>query len=366
VKPLITMFAMLALVPDAATASSRIKDIAFVQNSRDNQLIGYGLVIGLQGTGDGMRNSPFTEQSVRAMLENLGISTEIGRSRTKNVAAVIVTATLPPFARTGGRIDVTVSSLGDATSLAGGTLVETPLKAANNQIYAVAQGGLIASGFQASGQAEKVTQGVPTSARVPNGAIVEREVKQLTNDEDAYTFILHNPDFSTAVAVADSINNFTQRVYGKSLAAEQDSRAIIVRRPAKVSSARFIAQLEKLSVDTEAPARVLVDERTGTIVIGADVRVSQVAVSHGALSVRVSELPTVSQPAPFSGGETIVQPATVVDAATADSSLSLVKGVNLQTLVDGLNRMGAKPADTIAILQAIKSAGALQAELVSQ
>ena len=350
----------------AAFPQSRIKDIAFVQNSRDNQLIGYGLVIGLQGTGDGTRNSPFTEQSVRAMLENLGISTAVGSARTKNVAAVIVTANLPPYSRSGTRIDVTVSSLGDATSLAGGTLIETQLRAANNEVYAIAQGGLIVSGFQAAGQAEKITQGVPTGGRVPNGAIVEREVRQMTNSETEYTFLLHNPDFSTAVAVADSINEFTQATYGKALAIEQDSRAVVVKRPGKVSSARFISQLEKLSVDTEAPARVLVDERTGTIVIGADVRVSKVAVSHGALTVRVTELPSVSQPAPFSGGQTTVQPSTMIDAAPGDGSLTLVDGVSLQTLVDGLNRMGAKPADMIAILQAIKSAGALQAELVSQ
>ena len=357
---------MVLAVTAQTLPSSRIKDIAIVQNSRDNQLIGYGLVIGLQGTGDGFRNSPFTEQSVRAMLENLGISTAVGSARTKNVAAVIVTATLPPYARSGSRIDVSVASLGDATSLAGGTLIETQLKGANNEIYAVAQGSLIVSGFQATGQAEKVTQGVPTSGRVPNGAIVERDIRQLNNRETEYTFILHNPDFSTAVSVADSINAFTKANYHKALAAEQDSRSVVVRRPEKVSSARFIAQIENLNVDTATPARVLVDERTGTIVIGADVRVSTVAVSHGALTVRVTELPTVSQPAPFSNGETTVQPSTLVEATPGDSSLTLVDGVDLQTLVSGLNRMGAKPSDTIAILQAIKSAGALQAELVSQ
>ena len=356
----------LAAANASALGQSRIKDVAFVQNARDNQLIGYGLVIGLQGTGDGLRNSPFTEQSIRAMLENLGISTENGRSRTKNVAAVIVTATLPPFSRTGSRIDVTVSSLGDATSLAGGTLIETPLRAANNQIYAVAQGGLIVSGFQALGQAEKVSQGVPTAGRVPNGAIVEREVMQMSGDETAYTFLLHNPDFSTAVAVADSINSFTQAEYGKALAMEQDSRAIKVTRPPNVSSARFLSQLERLTVEPETPARVLVDERTGTIVIGADVRVSKVAVSHGALTIRVTELPTVSQPAPFSKGETAIQQATTIETAQGESTLAVVDGVSLESLVEGLNRMGAKPADTIAILQAIKSAGALQAELVSQ
>ncbi len=347
-------------------AASRIKDIAFVQNSRDNQLIGYGLVIGLQGTGDGFRNSPFTEQSVRAMLENLGISTAVGSARTKNVAAVIVTATLPPYARSGARIDVSVSSLGDSTSLAGGTLIETQMRGADNEVYAVAQGGLIVSGFQAAGQAETVTQGVPTAGRVPNGAIIERNLIQLNNTETELTFLLHNPDFSTSVDMAAAMNEFTRATYGKALATAQDARAVVVKRPEKVSSARFIAEMEKLEVETETPARVVVDERTGTIVIGADVKVSKVAVSHGALTVRVTELPTVSQPAPFSDGQTTTVPSTNIDVAPGDSSLTLVDGVDLETLVDGLNRMGAKPAEIIAILQSIKSAGALQAELVSQ
>lgn len=358
---------LLAIVSaQPAWCGSRVKDIAYVQNSRDNQLIGYGLVIGVQGTGDGLRNSPFTEQSVRAMLDNLGIGSENGKARTRNVAAVIVTATLPPFARSGTRIDVSVSSLGDATSLAGGILVETPLRAANNQIYAVAQGGLIVSGFQAAGEAETVTQGVPTVGRIPNGAIVEREVAQLAKDESELLFLLHNPDFTTSIAVTDAINAFTQEKYGVQLAKEIDSRSILVTRPKQVSPARFIAQIETLPVETETPARVLVDERTGTIVIGANVRVSTVAVSHGALNVRVTEAPTVSQPEPFSQGETTTVPATIVDAATDPSTLTVIDGVDLQTLIDGLNRLGAKPSDTIAILQAIKSAGALNAQLVLQ
>jgi flagellar P-ring protein FlgI len=201
---------------------------------------------------------------------------------------------------------------------------------------------------------------------VPNGAIVEREVRQMSDDQREFTFLLHNPDFSTAVAVADSINAFTKHTYGSALAAEVDARSVVVRKPDRVTSTRFISQLERLNVETEAPARVLVDERTGTIVIGSEVKVSAVAVSHGALTVRVSELPTVSQPAAFSEGQTKTLPSTIIDAVPGDSSLSMIEGVDLQTLVDGLNRMGAKPSDTIAILQAIKSAGALQAELVSQ
>jgi len=207
---------------------TRLKDIASLQSSRDNQLVGYGLVIGLQGTGDGLRNSPFTEQSMRAMLENLGISTEGGQSRSKNVAAVIVTASMPPFVRPGARIDVTVSSMGDATSLKGGTLVMTPLRAPDGEIYAVAQGPLIVTGFNAQGQAESVTQGVPTSGRVPNGAIIEREVPATFNNDTTLTLQLFNPDYSTAVRVTDAINNYSRSRFGKRVAQEQDSRTVLI------------------------------------------------------------------------------------------------------------------------------------------
>src|SRR6185312_10358069 len=224
--------------------ASRIKDIAQLQSARDNQLVGYGLVIGLAGTGDSLRNSPFTEQSIRAMLENLGIATEGGQARAKNVAAVIVTANLPPFVQSGARIDVNVSSLGDSTSLNGGTLVMTPLKAADGQIYAVAQGSVSVSGFAAQGQAETLTQGVPTAGRVANGAIVEREVTADFNSTPKLTLQLINPDFSTAVRVADAINAYTKRRFGKRLAHEQDSRTILIDKPARISTARFYAELE--------------------------------------------------------------------------------------------------------------------------
>lgn len=357
---------LLTLVPATALAASRVKDIAVLQSVRDNQLIGYGLVIGLQGTGDGLRNSPFTEQSLRSMLDVLGVPIENGRTRSKNVAAVIVTANLPPFARAGARIDVTVSSLGDATSLSGGTLVMTPMRGANGEIFAVAQGPLIVSGFQAAGQAEKVTEGVPTAGRIPNGAIVEREIKADFADMKSLTLQLRNPDFSTAIAVTDAINAFSRDHYKTTLAQEQDSRSITIRLPAKVSPTRFFAQIENLTVNTQAPARVVMDERTGTIVIGEDVRVSRVAISHGTLSVRVTEAPEVVQPNPFSRGETAVQPNTFVDVNQSGGTVTTVDGVDLQSLVDGLNRLGVRPTDIIAILQAIKSAGALQADLVMQ
>ena len=350
----------------ADLVQTRIKDIAQLQSTRDNQLVGYGLVIGLQGSGDSLRNSPFTEQSIRAMLENLGIATEGGQARARNVAAVIVTANLPPFVQNGTRIDVSVSSMGDATSLAGGTLIMTPLKAADGEIYAVAQGSVFVSGFNAQGQAEKVTQGVPTAGRVPNGAIVEREVKARFQDESVMTLQLRNADFSTAVRITDAINDYSSHRFGRRVASEVDSRTVSLSKPSGISAARFYAELENLVVKTDAPARVVVDERTGTIVIGNEVRISRVAISHGTLTVRISEMPRIVQPEPFSRGQTAVEDYTVIQADRGDSKVAVLDGPDLQTLVSGLNRLGVKPDGIIAILQGIKSAGALQAELFVQ
>ncbi len=353
-------------LPPRTGPVSRIKDIATLQTARDNQLIGYGLVIGLQGSGDGLRNSPFTEQSIRAMLQNLGIAMEGGQARAKNVAAVIVTANLPPFVQSGSRIDVSVSSLGDASSLQGGTLVMTPLRAPDGEIYAVAQGPVFVSGFSAQGDAETLTKGVPTSGRVPSGAIVERQVDARFNDDTVLTMQLRNADFSTAIRVTDTINGYTSSRFGMRTASEQDSRTILINRPKSVSAARFVAELENLLVETDTPAKVVVDERTGTIVIGQDVKISQVAVSHGQLTVRITEQPEIVQPAPFSRGETAEEPSTVIDAQQDGGQVAMLNGPDLQTLVAGLNRIGVKPDGIIAILQGIKSAGALQAELVLQ
>ncbi|MEO5756641.1 MAG: flagellar basal body P-ring protein FlgI [Mesorhizobium sp.] len=346
--------------------ASRIKDIAQLQSSRDNQLVGYGLVIGLAGSGDSLRNSPFTEQSIRAMLENLGIATEGGSARAKNVAAVIVTANMPPYVQSGARIDIDVSSMGDATSLAGGTLIMTPLKAADGEIYAVGQGSVIVSGFTAKGQAETLTQGVPTAGRVPNGAIVERAVQAELDDQATLTLQLRNPDFSTAVRIADAVNDYTSQRFGMRVAAERDARTVQIRRPKNVSAARFYAEIENLVVESDTPARVVIDERTGTIVIGNDVKISRVAISHGTLTVRITEAPRVVQPEPFSKGETAVEPFTAIDASRPDARVAVLDGPDLQTLVSGLNRLGVKPDGIIAILQGIKSAGALQADLVLQ
>lgn len=350
----------------AAHAASRIKDIASLQAARDNQLIGYGLVVGLQGTGDSLRNSPFTEQSMRAMLQNLGISTEGGATRSNNIAAVIVTSNLPPFASTGSRIDVSVASLGDATSLRGGTLVMTSLSGADGQIYAVAQGSVVVSGVTAAGDAASIQQGVTTAGRLPGGATIEREIPARFKEVDGLVFQLRNPDFTTAVGIADVINAYSGSRYGQPIAEARDSSTIGVRKPASADLARLMSELEGLIVETDTPARVVVNERTGTIVIGNDVRVSKVAVSHGTLTVKVNETPTVVQPAPFSRGVTAIEPLTDITAGVDGGQVAIINGPDLRTLVAGLNSIGVKPDGIIAILQGIKSAGALQAELVLQ
>jgi flagellar P-ring protein FlgI len=334
----------------AAAVASRIKDIASLQSGRDNQLIGYGLVVGLQGTGDGLRSSPFTDQSLRAMLQNLGISTQGGQSSARNVAAVMVSATLPPFASPGSRIDVSVSSL----------------TGADGQIYSVAQGAVVVSGFTAQGNAASVTEGVTTAGRIPNGAIIERQLPSRFMDAVNLVFQLRNPDFSTAVRVSDVINAYAGKRFGGPIAQAQDSQEIVVEKPKTVELARLMADIENLIVETDTPAKVVVNERTGTIVIGADVRVSKVAVSYGTLTVQVTESPQVIQPLPFSDGTTETQQQTDILASKSGGPVAILDGPNLRTLVAGLNSIGVKPDGIIAILQGIKSAGALQAELVLQ
>ncbi len=347
-------------------AGTRVKDITTVQGVRSNQLVGYGLVVGLNGTGDSLRNSPFTEQALQSMLDQMGINVRSANPRTRNIAAVLITAELPPFAGRGSRIDVTVSSLGDATSLRGGSLVLTPLSGADSAIYAVAQGPVNVTGFQAKGQAELVAQNVPTTGRVPNGALVEREVALPLDNEQALVLELRNPDFNTAVNIADSINGYTRQRYGLKAAVEKDLRTIALRRPGDVTAARFLAEIGELVTQADGPARVVIDERTGTVVIGNDVQISTVAVSQGNLTVRVTESPQVSQPLPFSEGETVVTPETFVSVNQEGANLAIMGGTKLNELVRGLNMMGLPPTGIIAILQAIKSAGALQAELVVQ
>jgi flagellar P-ring protein FlgI len=355
-----------AALADAFGGGVRIKDVTSLKGMRSNQLVGYGLVLGLPGTGDTMRNSPFTEQSLRSMLDRMGVNVHDNTLRARNVAAVVVTAELPPFAGRGSRIDVTVSSLGDARALTGGTLVITPLMGADGHIYAVAQGPVAVSGFEARGEAETVSQGVPTAGRVPNGALIERELPDQFRDMRSFILELKNPDFRTAVRIADAINLHAQHRYGRRGAIERDFRSVFLEKPDQVSAMRFLAEIGDLVITPDTPARVVVDERTGTVVIGQNVQISTVAVTHGNITVRINEQPVAAQPAPFSLGETVVLPDTRIDLREPSGQLAIVEGANLQVLVRGLNQIGLKPMGIIAILQAIKSAGALQAELVVQ
>ncbi|MBB3935572.1 flagellar basal body P-ring protein FlgI [Aureimonas phyllosphaerae] len=355
------------IVPRARQSGGvRIKDVTTIKGVRDNQLVGYGLVIGLQGSGDSLRNSPFTEQSLQSMLDRMGVNVRGANPRTRNVAAVIVTADLPAFAGIGSRIDVSVSSLGDASSLMGGTLVMTPLYGPDGEIYAVGQGALAVSGFSSEGTNESLTQGTPTTGRIAGGALIEREVPRATVDTPNITMELRNPDYRTAIRVVDAINSFAVRSYGKPVAREQDFRTISLTRPAKMSSTRFIADVGDLMIEPDTAARVVIDERTGTVVIGKDVQISTVAVTHGSLTVRITDIPNVSQPAPFSEGQTVVTADTTVNAEQGGGNLAIVQGANLDSVVRGLNRLGLKPTGIIAILQAIKTAGAMQAEIVVQ
>jgi len=354
---------LLAPACGPALALSRVKDLASIEGVRQNQLVGYGIVVGLNGTGDTLNNIPFTKQSLQAMLERLGVNTRGATMRTQNLAAVMVTASLPPFAAQGTRIDVTVSSLGDAKSLQGGTLLVTPLLGADGEVYALAQGSVAIAGFSAEGDAAKITRGVPTNGRISNGANIEREIAFKLNDARALRLSLRNPDFTTSKRIAAAINDFM----GADTAEPTDPATVTIQIPAKYNGnmIRLITEVEQLKVEPDQTARVVVDERSGIIVMGRDVRVSTVAIAQGNLTVTISEQPQVSQPAPLSNGRTTVVPRTSVKVDTGDGNkLALVKeGVSLRELVDGLNALGVGPRDLISILQAIKTAGALQADI---
>jgi flagellar P-ring protein precursor FlgI len=362
--------AVAALLAGLATAWSaeytRIKDISSVVGVRENQLIGYGLVVGLQGTGDSMRNAPFTQQSMQAMLDRMGVNVLDNALRVRNVASVVVTATLPPFANIGSEIDVTISSIGDAVSLRGGTLLMTPLSGADGQVYATAQGAVTDTGVAASGAAASVSQGVATGGRIPNGALIERQLPGTLADLGTMVIELYNPDFTTATMIADTINAYTSERFGMALARERDMRSVTVQRPQNVSAARFLDEIGQLPIEPDMAARIVINERTGTVVIGQDVRISTVAVTHGNITIRVYETPEVSQPFPKSRGATVVVPRTDIVTEEQEGHIATIGGTSLQTLVDGLNQIGLKPSDVIAILQAVKTAGALQAELIVQ
>lgn len=338
----------------------RVKDIAHVDGVRDNQLTGYGLVVGLAKTGDSDKTL-FTVQSIASMLKSFGVTVSATEMEVKNVAAVMVTATLPPFLRSGNTIDVTVSSLGDAKSLQGGTLLMTPLKAGNGNIYAVAQGPISIGGFSVSSGGSSAGKNFSTVGRVPNGALVEREVPTAITDGTSLNLVLNQPDFTTASRVAGAIND---RFGG--IAGAKDAATITVGVPGHYMGniVGFVAALEDLSVTPDAIAKVVINERTGTIVMGSDVGISEVAVAHGNLQIRIQSGTEVSQPGPFSHGSTVVTPSTDIKVEEQPASMMVLpSSTNVGDVVRALNSVGATPRDIIAILQAIKSAGALHAEL---
>ena len=362
-RPLALAGALIAAAGTAAAVEVRIKDIADFEGIRDNMLVGYGIVVGLDGTGDNLRNSAFTESSLVSMLERLGVNTRGTDLKTNNVAAVMVTGTLPAFARQGSRMDVGVSAMGDADSLRGGTLLVTPLMGADGEVYAVAQGQLATGGFTAAGEAERVTRNVPTQARIPSGAIIEREVDFELDRLDEVRLSLRNPDLTTSARVAERING----ALGERVATALDPGTVRLTVPARagMGTAGLLTRIEQLRVEPDQPARVVLDETNGIIVMGRDVRISEVAVAQGNLTVRITETPLVSQPNAFGDGETVAVPRTRVEVNEETDSRMVVmrEAVTLDDLVGGLNALGVGPRDLISILQSIRAAGALQAEL---
>ncbi|WP_246047805.1 flagellar basal body P-ring protein FlgI [Hankyongella ginsenosidimutans] len=348
----------------SAVAASRIKDIVDFENVRENQLVGYGLVVGLKGTGDSVRKAPFTEASLKAMLERLGVNVRDVNIDPDNVAAVSVTATLPPFARKGSHIDVQISAIGDAENLQGGTLLVTPLVGLDGEVYAVAQGSVAVSGFEARGAGQSVSRGVTTAARIAGGGIVEREVAFNFNGQQGVKLALKNPDFTTARRIAAAINE----AKGGAIATALDPTTVQVIRPVEdqAGMVALLGDIEQLPIKVDQPARVVVDEASGTIVMGADVKISEVAIAQGNLTIRITETPQVSQPNALSQtGQTQVVPRTSIDVDEGKGNkLALLRsGVSLRELVDGLNALGVGPRDLITILLALKTAGALQAEV---
>lgn len=361
IKVLFSFLVILSLIPIPEPSEAvRIKDMAYVQGVRPNELIGYGLVVGLNGTGD-KSSTVFTIQSLTNMLEWMGVKISPNATKVSNVAAVIVTATLPPFAKPGNRIDVTVSSIGDAKSLEGGILLATPLRGMDGEIYAVAQGPIIVGGFQAQGQAGSVQKNHVTVGRIPNGAIVERQIQNKVLDKDSILITLKVPDFTNATRIADEIN----RIF-KDSAKPKDAGSVVITIPEELRSTpvKFLSMVENLRVEPDSYAKVVVNEKTGTVVIGENVRISTVAISHGNLTIQIKEKYEVSQPMPLSRGQTVVTPETTIKVEEEKGRFFLLEGgVTIKELVSALNAIGASARDIIVILQTLKAHGALQAEL---
>ncbi len=351
---------LMILAGIAPAHAVRLKDIANFSGVRNNELVGYGLVVGLSGTGDG-NTSEFTMRSMANMLEKMGVSVNPATLKPKNVAAVMVTAKMPASARPGSGLDVTISSMGDAKSLLGGVLLLTPLRGLDGRVYAVAQGSLTLGGYSAEGQAAQAQKNITTVARIPNGATVEREVGFQFNKQEFLTINLSGQDFGTTMQVVGRINSAVGGQFAKAL----DGSTIQLAIPPKFhgNMVPLVASLENLDISPDSRARVVVDEKTGTVVLGGNVRLNKVAVAHGNLQIVVSETPNVSQPGAFSGGTTQVTPQTNVKVKEQNNRLLLMEGATLQELVDGLNSVGATPRDLISILRTLKTAGSLHADL---
>ena len=361
---LILVIAASVLMVPANAANVRLKDVVEFEGIRDNPLVGYGLVVGLQGSGDTLGNSPFTQQSLEAMLERLGVNTRDQNINTQNVAAVMVTADLPAFARQGSRIDVVVNSLGDAESLLGGTLLVTPLLGADGEVYAVSQGPIVVGGFTATGNAQTITKNIPTVGRISSGGIVERETGFELVQMQQIRISLRNPDLTTALRVEKAINAKLGRTQAKAI----DPTTIVlgIRPDQRANMVGLLAEVEQVRIETDTSAKIVIDEKAGVIVMGKDVRVDEVAIAQGNLTVSITETPQVSQPNAFSTQgetETVDRTAITIDEGEDAKLTVLNPGVSLQELVDGLNALGIGPRDMISILQTIKTAGALQAEI---
>lgn len=359
IKPVILIILLMFYV--STSHAVRIKDIAQIKGARKNQLLGYGLVVGLDGTGDS-DDSEFMVQSLASMLDKMGVTVKVEDLKVDNVAAVMVTADLPPFAKIGGRIDVLVNSIGDAENLQGGTLLFTPIKGADGQIYAVAQGPVSTGGFSAGGAGGDVQKNFPTVGRVVEGATIEKELVTDFFQKDKISLVLHSPDFTTAFRVAEAVN----AAFYDNLATPSDSAAVDVKIPPRFvgNIVQLVTLIEGLEVVPDIAAKVIINERTGTIIMGSDVRIATVAIAHGNLSIIIKESPYVSQPLPYTRGETVVTPDTRINVREGDSRLILMEsGVTINDVVKALNALGVTPRDLIAIFQAIKAAGALHADL---
>lgn len=365
-KYLLTILALCmaqTLLP--ADAQTRIRDIVDIEGVRDNDLVGYGIVVGLNGSGDSVRNAPYTEDTLSHMLERLGVNVQGEDIKPANVAAVLVTAKLPSFARAGSTIDISVASIGDADSLEGGTLILTPLKGANNEVYAVAQGNVVVGGLDVQAQGASVRRGIPTTGAIPNGARVEREIGYLFNARDSVQLSLRSPDFTTAARIEDTIN----RHLNLRAAAMRDPGTIdIDLKNVAISPARFLAEIENLSIAVATPARIVIDERSGTIVLGEDVTISKVAIAQGNITVKVRENPVAVQPNPFGGGDTIVLPRTDIQLEQNGNQnvASLGSTTTLSQLIDGLNALGVSPPEMADIIRTMRTAGAIHADLIIQ